>query len=88
MSDEQREEMMRKQREYQRQTNINTANQKHASTNHSEMDQSSPIILDKENIQPNAHGNHIHVGIGTATTTGSALSMASGKYHIRNFMFI
>jgi hypothetical protein len=70
------------------QTNISTADQKYAGTNHSEMDQSSPIILDKEKIQPNAHGNHIHVGIGTATTIGSALSMASGKYHIRNFMFI
>jgi hypothetical protein len=52
------------------------------------MDQNWPIILDKENIQPNAHGNHNHVGIGTATTTDSALSVASDKDQIRNFMFI
>jgi hypothetical protein len=52
------------------------------------MDQNWPIILDKKNIQPNAHGNHNHVGIGTATTTASALSVASDKEQIRNFMFI
>ena len=32
------------------------------------MDQNMPIILDKENITPDAHGNDIHVGTGTATT--------------------
>jgi hypothetical protein len=46
-----------------------------------------PIILDKENIQPNAHGNHSHVGIGTPTTTGSALSVASGKDQLTSCLF-
>jgi hypothetical protein len=69
------------------QTNISTADQKYAGINHSEMDQNSPIILDKENIQPNAHGKHSHVGIGTATTTCSALSVASGKDQITSCLF-
>ena len=51
--------------------------QKNAGTNRSQIDQNSPIILDKENIQPTAHGNHSHGGIGTA------LSVASGKDWIR-----
>ena len=45
------------------------------------MDQITLIILDKENIPPDAHGNHGHAGIGTATTSsGSALSVANGKF--------
>ncbi|CAD6225986.1 unnamed protein product [Miscanthus lutarioriparius] len=39
-----------------------------AGTNYFEMGQITPIILDKENIPPDAHRNDIHVGIGTATT--------------------
>ena len=30
--------------------------------------------------QIDTHGNHNHVGIGTTTTTGSALSVANGKF--------
>jgi len=43
------------------------------------MDQNTPIILDKENIPPGEHGNHSHVGIGTATISSSALSVVTGK---------
>lgn len=57
--------------------------QKNAGTNRSQIDQNSPIILDKENIQPTAHGNHSHGGIGTSTAIGTALSVASGKDWIR-----
>lgn len=42
---------------------------KFACTNHYVTDQNSPIILDKENIQLDAYGDHSHVGIGTATIT-------------------
>ena len=52
------------------------------------MDQITPIILDNENIPLDAHGNHNHVGIGTTTTTDSALSVANGKDHLGNFKFI
>jgi hypothetical protein len=31
----------------------------YAGTNHSKMDQNTPIILDKENIPPDAHRNDI-----------------------------
>jgi hypothetical protein len=54
----------------------------YAGINYSEMDQNTPIILDKENIPPDAHRNESHVGIGTKTTTGDALSVANGKYFI------
>lgn len=30
----------------------------YAGTNHSKMDQNTPIILDKENIPPDAHDKH------------------------------
>ena len=43
------------------------------------MDQNMPIILDNKNIPPDAHGNHSHVGIGTATISSSALSVVTGK---------
>ena len=52
------------------------------------MDKNTPIILDKENIPPDAHGNHIHVDIGAATTSSSALSVANGLDHLGNFEFI
>ncbi|CAD6254280.1 unnamed protein product [Miscanthus lutarioriparius] len=87
MTDEQREEMRRKQREYQRhyrerkkaesQNNSASCVLTAPGTNRSQIDQNSPIILDKENIQPTAHGNHSHGGIGTSTTIGTALSVAS-----------
>jgi alpha-acetolactate decarboxylase len=47
-----------------------------------------PIILDKKNIPIDAHGKHSHVGIGTATTTDSALSVVNGKVYLGNFKFI
>jgi hypothetical protein len=40
----------------------------YAGINYSEMEQITPIILDKENIPPDAHGEHSHVALGTATT--------------------
>jgi hypothetical protein len=44
------------------------------------MDQITPIILDKENIPPDAHGNHSHVGIGTATSGESSHEVHWGHY--------
>jgi len=41
-----------------------------------------PIILDKENIQLDALGNHSHVAIETATTAGAALSMPNDKHFV------
>jgi len=43
------------------------------------MDQNTPIILDKENIPPDAHGDHSHVGIAETTIRDSALSVVTGK---------
>jgi hypothetical protein len=52
------------------------------------MDQITPIIRDKENIPPDAHGNHIHGSIGTSTTPGSALSMSRSNNHLGNDAFM
>jgi hypothetical protein len=61
-------------------TNFSTTHKNiYVGINYSEMDQNTPIILDKENIPPYAHGNQSHVGVGTTTTTGSTLSMANSK---------
>jgi hypothetical protein len=38
------------------------------------MEQNMPIILDKENISSDAHGDQSHVGTDTTTTTGGALA--------------
>jgi len=43
------------------------------------MDQNTPIILDKENIPPDAHGDHSHVGIAETAIRDSALSAVTGK---------
>jgi len=43
------------------------------------MDQNTPIILDKENIPLDAHGDHSHVGIAETTIRDSALSVVTGK---------
>jgi len=43
------------------------------------MDQNTPIILDKENIPPDAHEDHSHVGIAETTIRDSALSVVTGK---------
>jgi hypothetical protein len=52
------------------------------------MDQNTPIILDKENIPPDAHGKHSHDCIGTSTANDSALTVATGKDHPGNDEFI
>jgi len=43
------------------------------------MDQNTPIILDKENIPPDAHGDHSHVGIAEMTIRDSALFVVTDK---------
>ena len=60
----------------------------YAGTNYANMDQNTPIILDKKNIPPLAHGNHSHDCIGTSTTNDSALTVATGKDHPGNDEFI
>ena len=42
-------------------------------------DGNTPIILGNDNIQTDADGNQSHVGVGTSTTRGSALSVANGN---------
>jgi hypothetical protein len=55
------------------------SNNQFASNNYSNIDQNTPIILDKENIPPDAHGDHSHVGIAETTIRDSALSIVTGK---------
>ncbi|XP_066400132.1 uncharacterized protein [Miscanthus floridulus] len=64
MSIEQREEINRKQQNDE---------------NAEPRDGNTPIILGNDNIQTDADGNQSHVGVGTSTTRGSALSVANGN---------
>jgi len=54
----------------------------YAGISYPKIDQNTSIILDKENIPSDAHGDQSHVGISTATTTGGALSASSGKHSV------
>jgi len=78
MSDEQKEEMRRKQREYSRQYRQRKNAESHNST----------ICLDKENIQPPAYKDCNDTIIDTATTLGSRVSAVIGKYRIHDMNFI
>ena len=57
------------------------------------LEQNSAVSLDtenyqpdKENIEPNAYGDHSQSVICSATTTGIRLTGVSGNYQIINFM--
>jgi hypothetical protein len=52
------------------------------------MDQNTQIVLDKENIPPDAHEKHSHDCIGTSRTNDSALTVDSGKDYPGNDEFI
>ena len=71
MSDERKEEMRRKQREYSRQYR----QRKNAES------QKSALCLDKENIQPNDTSN------GTTTTSRNTEPMTIGKYRIHDMNY-
>lgn len=76
MSDEQKEEMRRKQREYSRQYRQRKNAESH----------NSALCLDKENTDPTTDGNHSYGRLVTGTTIESGLPFDNGNYQLPNFM--
>ncbi|XP_066350263.1 uncharacterized protein [Miscanthus floridulus] len=78
MSSEQIEEMKRKKCEYMRDYRARKKATSQNSSTSCALTETVPTTTPMENIPPNAHGNHGHVGIGTTTTSpGSALFVAN-----------